>query len=105
MMPAASVCGEIGVWKGDSSAQILRVVRPARRTSSTPWRLMTGEAYREARYGGKVATRACCADSTARSREDGVTRAVDEFVEARGYEAVSLAANQFILRTRALSRA
>ncbi len=30
--------------------------------------------------------------------KDGVTRAVDEFVEARGYEAVSVAANQFAVR-------
>jgi len=30
--------------------------------------------------------------------DDGVTRAVDEFVEARGYEVVSLEANQFVLR-------
>ena len=30
--------------------------------------------------------------------EDGVTRAVDEFVAERGYEVVSLAAHQFVLR-------
>jgi hypothetical protein len=30
--------------------------------------------------------------------DDGVTRAVDEFVASRGYEVVSLAANQFVLR-------
>jgi hypothetical protein len=30
--------------------------------------------------------------------DDGVTRAVDEFVAGRGYEIVTLAANQFVLR-------
>jgi hypothetical protein len=56
MMPAGSVCAELGVWKGDFSAQILHVVRPARLHLVDPWRLMTEDAYRDARYGGKVAT-------------------------------------------------
>jgi hypothetical protein len=56
MLPAGSVCAEIGVWKGDFAAEILRVVRPTRLHLVDPWQLMTEEAYREARYGGKVAT-------------------------------------------------
>ena len=170
--PRDSVCAEIGVWRGDFSAEILRVARPAKLHLIDPWTFFTGEAYHEARYGGKVATDQAtmddlhagvlhrfarpiaegvvevhrCESGEATSRfpdgsfdwiyvdgnhlyeyaradlerydpkvkhggliagddygvpgwwEDGVTRAVDEFVEARGYEVVSLAANQFVLR-------
>jgi hypothetical protein len=35
---------------------------------------------------------------------DGVTRAVDEFVESHGHDVVSLDANQFVLRVRATAQ-
>jgi hypothetical protein len=170
--PRGSLCAEIGVWRGDFSAEILRLARPAKLHLVDPWAFMTGEAYAEARYGGKAAADQAamddlyagvihrfaepiaggvvevhrCESAEAASRfpdgsfdwiyvdgnhlyefvradleaydpkvkaggliagddygargwwEDGVTRAVDEFVEARGYEVVSLAASQFVLR-------
>ena len=172
LLPADSVGAEIGVWKGDFSARILRSVRPARLHLIDPWSFRRDDAHQDAWYGGKAA-----ADQAAMDRiheqvvrrfrketaagvvevhrspsaeaaalfpdgyfdwvyvdgdhvyeavradldlfdpkmraggliagddygqvgwwEDGVTRAVDEFVEARGYEVMSLAANQFVLR-------
>ncbi|MGH2994959.1 MAG: class I SAM-dependent methyltransferase [Gaiellaceae bacterium] len=172
MLPQGSVGAEIGVWKGDFSARILRVVRPARLHLVDPWAFMGGEPYREARYGGKVAldqtamdelyedvlrrfTRPIasgvvevhrCLSAEAASRfpdgyfdwvyvdgnhlyqfvrrdlelfapkvrsggliagddygvagwwEDGVTRAVDEFVASGGCELVSRETHQFVLR-------
>ena len=172
LVPAGSVCAEIGVWKGDFSAQILEVVRPAKLHLVDPWIFMTDEAYSEARYGGRLAADQAAMDElyagvlrrfagpvaqgvvevhrctsaeaapalpeavfdwiyvdgnhlyeyvaadlalyepklraggllagddygAAGWWEDGVTRAVDEFVAERGYEVVSLAAHQFVLR-------
>jgi hypothetical protein len=166
------VCAEIGVWKGDFSARILRAVKPAKLHLIDPWAFMGEEAYRRAWYGSKhahdqatmdklyeevlrrfarpiaagvVEVHRCASAEAAQAFadgyfdwiyvdgnhlyefvrydlelfdprvksggfiagddygvagwwEDGVTGAVDEFVEARGYEVVSLAANQFVLR-------
>jgi Methyltransferase domain len=178
MLPRASVGAEIGVWRGDFSARILRTVRPAKLHLVDPWAFRTGEAYRDAWYGGKLAAdqgamdeihagvlrrfareiaggvvevhrstsaeaarafpaayfdwvyvdgdhlydavRADLAlfDPTLKAGgvlagddyglpgwwEDGVTRAVDDFVADSGYEVVTLAANQFVLRKNAVSR-
>jgi hypothetical protein len=172
LAPRGGVCAEIGVWKGDFSAQILRVARPSKLHLVDPWAFMTGPEYAEARYGGGAAAdqgamdrlhadvlrrfarpigqgvvevhRSTSAEAASRFpdgsldwvyvdgnhlyehvREDlaaydpkvrpggviagddygvegwwenGVTRAVDEFVADRGYEVVSLAAHQFVLR-------
>lgn len=172
MLPKGSVGAEIGVWKGDFSARILRVVRPARLHLVDPWTFMSGEPYREARYGGQVALDQAamddlyegvlrrfarpiaagvvevhrCPSEEAASHftdgyfdwvyvdgnhlypfvrrdlelfapktksggliagddygvagwwEDGVTRAVDEFVASGGWELASRRANQFVLR-------
>jgi hypothetical protein len=172
LAPVGGVCAEIGVWKGDFAAQILQVVRPAKLHLVDPWAFMTGAAYAESRYGGKVAAdqaamdelhtgvlhrfagpiaqgvvevHRCGAHEAAAAFpdesfdwvyvdgnhlyehvcgdlacydpkvkpgglmagddygdagwwEDGVTRAVDEFVAARRYEVVSLEAHQFVLR-------
>ena len=172
MLPRASVGAEIGVWRGDFSARILRTVRPAKLHLIDPWAFMGGEAYRDAWYGGKLAAdqgamdsihdgvarrfareiaagvvdvhRSTSAEASSRFPaayfdwvyvdgnhlyeavradlelfdpklkadgllagddyglpgwwDDGVTRAVDEFVAAAGYEVVALASNQFVLR-------
>jgi len=172
MLPRASVGAEIGVWRGDFSARILRTVRPAKLHLIDPWAFQGGEPYREAWYGGKLAADQNamdrlhagvvgrfareiaaevvevhrCASTEAAGRfpvgyfdwvyvdgnhlyevvradlelydpklkaggllagddyglpgwwQDGVTRAVDEFVPGAGYEVVTLAANQFVLR-------
>jgi hypothetical protein len=166
------VCAEIGVWKGDFSARILKVVRPSKLHLIDPWAFMTGPEYAGARYGGGVATDQeamdelhaevlrrfadeiardvvevhRCVPGAAAERspdacfdwihvdgnhlydyvrddlfrfdpkakaggliagddygasgwwEDGVTRAVDEFVDECSYDVVSLEAHQFVVR-------
>jgi hypothetical protein len=178
LVPRGAVCAELGVWRGDFAAQILKVVRPAKLHLVDPWLFIGGEAYREARYGGQVALdqeamdrlhetvvrrfsrqidlgvvevhRCESKDAAARFPdgyfdcvyvdgnhlydfvradlelydpklreggllagddygergwwEDGVTRAVDEFATGGRYDVVSLAAKQFVLRKRGLSR-
>jgi hypothetical protein len=177
MLPRSSVGAEIGVWRGDFSARILRTVRPAKLHLIDPWAFMSGEAYRDAWYGGKLAAdqddmdrihdnvmlrfareisagvvevhRSTSAEAASRFPaayfdwvyvdgnhlyeavradlelfdpklkpdgllagddyglpgwwDDGVTRAVDEFVAGGGYEVVALASNQFVLRKSAQS--
>src|SRR5689334_12291037 len=53
MLPARSVGAEIGVHKGDFSAQILRTVRPHTLHLIDPWQYEPSEAYEQAWYGGK----------------------------------------------------
>jgi hypothetical protein len=172
LLPKGSVGAEIGVWRGDFSARVLRTVRPAKLHLVDPWAFQGGDAYHDAWYGGKAAAdqaamdrihdevvrrfgreaaagvvevhRSASADAAAlfpddyfdwvyvdgdhlyeavhadlglfapKVRpggllagddygtpgwwEDGVTRAVDEFVAEHGYEVASLKANQFVLR-------
>jgi hypothetical protein len=178
MLPRASVGAEIGVWRGDFSARILRAVRPAKLHLIDPWAFQAGDAYRDAWYGGKLAADQAAMDeihlgvtrrfarqiaagvvevhrsSSAEAAsafpaayfdwvyvdgdhlyeavradlelfgsklkaggllagddyglpgwwDDGVTRAVDDVVAAGGYELVTLAGNQFVLRKNPLSR-
>ena len=178
MLPRASVGAEIGVWRGDFSARILRTIRPAKLHLIDPWAFMPGEAYHDAWYGGRLAGdqdamdrihdgvalrfareiatgvvevhRSASAEASSRFPlayfdwvyvdgnhlyeavradlelfdpklkpggllagddysvpgwwDDGVTRAVDEFVAAGGYEVVALASNQFVLRKPSTSR-
>ena len=54
-LPRGSVGAEIGVWKGDYSAEILRVVAPAKLYLVDPWAHEPGETYRHAWYGGGCA--------------------------------------------------
>jgi hypothetical protein len=54
-MPRGSACAEIGVWKGDFSAEILRVVGPSRLYLVDPWEHEAGETYQHAWYGGGCA--------------------------------------------------
>ncbi len=55
LAPRGGVCAEIGVWRGDFAAKILRVARPSKLHLVDPWAFMPGVEYSEARYGGKVA--------------------------------------------------
>lgn len=54
MMPQGSACAEIGVYKGDFSKRILKVVKPRVLHLVDPWRHEAGDAYKEAWYGGKA---------------------------------------------------
>jgi hypothetical protein len=54
-LPKSSVGAEIGVWRGDFSARLLRVVRPAQLHLVDPWNFEPGAAYERAWYGGAVA--------------------------------------------------
>jgi hypothetical protein len=51
-MPKNSVCAEIGVYKGDFSAQILEVARPAVLHLIDPWKFEEEETYSKSWYGG-----------------------------------------------------
>jgi hypothetical protein len=53
-LPTGGAGAEIGVWKGDFSARILEVVRPSRLHLIDPWQAIPAEAYKGARYGGKL---------------------------------------------------
>jgi hypothetical protein len=48
------VCAEVGVWKGDFAKEILGIVEPSKLHLIDPWQAVTGEAYKAARYGGKL---------------------------------------------------
>lgn len=53
-MPTNSVCAEIGAWKGDFSARILKIVQPARLHLVDPWKYEDSATYEHAWYGGSV---------------------------------------------------
>lgn len=52
MLPSGSVGAEIGVWRGDFSARILRWARPSRLVLVDPWRFTEDEDYKHAMFGG-----------------------------------------------------
>jgi hypothetical protein len=53
-MPKQSVCAEIGVYKGDFSARIIRIVTPQQLHLIDPWKYERSATYRESFYGGKA---------------------------------------------------
>jgi hypothetical protein len=55
LLPRGSVGCEIGVWKGDFSAQILKTVKPRELHLVDPWRFASEAGYDEAWYGGALA--------------------------------------------------
>jgi hypothetical protein len=55
MMPKASVCAEVGVWKGDFSHKILNRVQPSKLHLIDSWKFVQQEGYERAAYGGKIA--------------------------------------------------
>jgi methyltransferase family protein len=50
-LPREAVCAEIGVWKGDGAAEILRRLHPRKLHLVDPWRFEP--TYEQARYGGR----------------------------------------------------
>ncbi len=53
-MPKDSVCAEVGVYKGDFSAHILKVVRPRKLHLIDPWYYETEPVYSRTWYGGNA---------------------------------------------------
>jgi Methyltransferase domain len=51
-MPRQSVCAEIGVYQGDFSARIIRIVTPKLLHLIDPWKYEGAAAYRQSLYGG-----------------------------------------------------
>jgi hypothetical protein len=54
-LPRGSVGAEVGVWKGDFSKQIIRLVKPRRLFLVDPWQFMPDNEHAHTRYGGGVA--------------------------------------------------
>jgi hypothetical protein len=52
--PRGSIGAEIGVYKGEFSQQILRIVKPRELHLIDPWKYEPSEEYRDAWYGGKA---------------------------------------------------
>lgn len=52
-MPRSSICAEIGVWKGDFSQEILKIVKPRELHLIDPWEFQSSHPNRM--WGGKVA--------------------------------------------------
>jgi methyltransferase family protein len=51
-LPRGGVGAEVGTWRGDFSASILRWTRPTRLFLVDPWRHFAGEGYEHAMFGG-----------------------------------------------------
>src|SRR5205823_1697402 len=54
-MPEHAVCAEIGVWRGDFSARILKITQPRVLHLIDPWQFRREADYKQAWYGGAVA--------------------------------------------------
>ena len=54
MLPKDSIGAEIGVHKGDFSAQLLRAVTPRTLHLIDPWKFESSETYKDSWYGGKT---------------------------------------------------
>src|SRR5438445_8177430 len=55
-IPKGSVGAEIGVWRGDFSAQILRTVQPGLLHLIDPWTCATDDEHANAWYGTNAIT-------------------------------------------------
>ncbi|SRR5712692_4490822 len=53
-MPRNSVCAEIGVYRGDFSAKVVRIVQPRVLHLIDPWKFRTEKTYENAWYGGAI---------------------------------------------------
>jgi hypothetical protein len=54
LMPKNSICAEIGVWKGEFSKKILKIVQPKELHLIDPWKYENEQTYNKAWYGGKI---------------------------------------------------
>jgi hypothetical protein len=54
-LPRGSVGAEVGVWKGDFSEQMIRLVKPRQLFLVDPWQFMPDNEHAHTRYGGGVA--------------------------------------------------
>jgi hypothetical protein len=88
MLPKGSVGAEVGVDRGDFSARILAVVRPARLHLIDPWAYFENAEYESARFGG--------ADGGSQSVMDA------RYEEVRARFAAEIASGQVVFH-RALS--
>jgi SAM-dependent methyltransferase len=52
MLPQEGVCAEVGTWRGDFAAVILRSRRPRELYLIDPWEYRTEAEYEHASYGG-----------------------------------------------------
>jgi hypothetical protein len=66
-LPRGSVGAEIGVWKGDFSARVLRRVRPRHLHLVDPWAFAADPRYAHSWYGGAAATSQADMDDVHRS--------------------------------------
>lgn len=51
-LPRGAACAEVGTWKGDNAAAILRLTRPSLLYLIDPWRHQEGPEFDKAWYGG-----------------------------------------------------
>jgi hypothetical protein len=53
-LPRGAVGAEVGTWRGDFAATLLRWTRPARLFLVDPWRHSVDDGYEHAMYGGRA---------------------------------------------------
>jgi hypothetical protein len=89
-LPRDAVCAEVGVWKGDGAAAILRHARPQKLFLLDPWEHQP--QYDRALFGGRAGTQAAM-DAVHASVVDRFTREIDagavQVVRARSEDAES----------------
>lgn len=79
-VPREAVCAEIGVWRGEFAAAILRATRPTKMHLIDPWRFEDDPRYRAAWYGG---VRAKDQEDMDRIFREVLTRFEDEMKRGR----------------------
>jgi hypothetical protein len=52
-MPKNSIAAEIGVYKGEFSVRILKIVKPQKLYLIDPWKYEVDEIYQKSLYGGE----------------------------------------------------
>jgi len=82
-LPKRAVGAEVGVWKGDFSAVLLRLTRPEKLYLIDPWAYREEAGYERAMYGGK---------SDGQDGMDAIYRSVSERFQRRDGKVVVLRA-------------